>query len=246
MNKEDKYILMLTLTLLAGNGLDRRGAPSSDWPSKFPTTSERRFARATDCPLGEAPGLEDAVWIARAREGDEDAASALVERLYPTVMKSVRCHFPARSSEEDLAQAVFAKIFKSLHQFSGLVPLEHWVSRIAVNTCLNQLRHEAGRPELRMSDLSEEQEAVVQHLACTNAQLPGEQGCAARDLLGQLLAPLRPRERLVITLLHLEERTVKEVSLLTGWSVSLVKVNAFRARHKMRRLWKALLKAGQW
>jgi len=58
--------------------------------------------------------------------------------------------------------------------------------------------------------------------------------------LEKMLARLRPDERLVITLLHLEERTVKEISRLTGWSVTLVKVKAFRSRQKMRKLWRSL------
>ena len=176
------------------------------------------------------------------REGNEDAARALVQRLYPTVMKSVRCHLPRRTSEEDLAQTVFVKIFNKLEQFSGLVPLEHWVSRIAVNTCINHLKHETVRPELRMGDLSEEQEAVVQHLASTSQDISNEQNNAARELLELLLTRLKPDERLVVTLLHLEERRADEISRLTGWSTSLVKVKAFRARHKMRRLWRSLSK----
>jgi RNA polymerase sigma-70 factor (ECF subfamily) len=178
--------------------------------------------------------------------GDEGAASALVERLSPTVMKIVRSHLPRRTSEEDLAQTVFAKIFHKLGQFSGLVPLEHWVSRIAVNTCINQLKHETVRPELRMSDLSEEQEAVVQHLACTNYDLPGERGPAARELVEKLMARLKPEERLIITLLHLEERSTAEVRRLTGWSIPLVKVRAFRARRKMQKFWGTLLKSEEW
>src|SRR5258708_39618677 len=67
---------------------------------------------------------DDASWVRRIREGDQDAARALVQRLYPTILRSVRCHLPKLSSEEDLAQAVFAKIFNKLDQFSGLVPLE--------------------------------------------------------------------------------------------------------------------------
>jgi len=185
--------------------------------------------------------LDDAAWVARVQQGDEDAARALVQRLYPTVIKSVRCHLPRRTGEEDLAQAVFAKIFKKLGQFSGLVPLEHWVSRIAINTCLNQLKHESVRPELRMGDLSEEEEAVVQHLISTNEAVPGEQSNAARELLEKLLARLKPDDRLVVKLLHLEERSTEEVSRMTGWSVSSVKVKAFRARHKMRHLWRTLL-----
>ena len=138
-------------------------------------------------------------------------------------------------------QAIFIKVFKKLDQFSGLVPLEHWVSRIAVNTCINQLKHEAIRPELRMGDLSEEQEAVVQHLVSTNEDLPDNQSSCARELVEKMLIRLKPADRLVITLLHLEERSTEEVSRLTGWSISLVKVKAFRARRKMHQIWKTFL-----
>lgn len=196
---------------------------------------------AIDEPSDRVSELNDADWIVRVLNGDEEAASALVERLYPTVIKSVRCHLPRRTSQEDLVQAVFAKIFAKLSQFSGLVPLEHWVSRIAINTCINQLKHEAVRPELRMSDLSEEEEAVVSHLASTDADLPGDRCNAAREVVDKLLARLKPEERTVITLLHLEERSVEDISRATGWSVSSVKVKAFRARHKMHKLWQTLL-----
>ena len=224
---------MFTLTLPAQDRLD--------WGRLWPSASEGK----PPCSPARPPA-GDAAWIARVQAGDEEAASQLVERLYPTLIKIIRGHLPRRTSEQDLAQAIYGKIFKNLHQFSGRVQLEHWVARIAVNTCINHLHHEAARPELRMSDLSEEQEAVVQQLACTEAEVPDFRGRAARELLEKLLAPLQPHERLVITLLHLEERKVEEISRLTGWSVSLVKVKAFRARHKMRRLWQALLKENTW
>jgi RNA polymerase sigma-70 factor (ECF subfamily) len=158
----------------------------------------------------------------------------------------VRSHLPRRTHEDDLVQAVFAKVFGKLGQFSGLVPLEHWVARITINTCLNQLKHELVRPELRMSDLSEEQEAVVERLACASDDLPGGQCNAAREVLDKLLAQLSPEDRLVITLLHLEERSTEEISRLTGWSVSWVKVRAFRARHKMREVWNRLFHGEPW
>jgi RNA polymerase sigma-70 factor (ECF subfamily) len=201
------------------------------------TIDARRFQRETEL----VPGLDDKEWIERVTAGDEDAARALVQRLYPTVIKSVRYHLPKRTCEEDLVQAVFLKVFKNLDQYSGLVPLEHWLSRITVNTCINQLKHERVRPELRMSDLTEEAEAVVAQLVSTTDAPSDEQRSAALEVVESLLARLKPEERLVVTLLHLEERTVKEISELTGWSVSLVKVRAFRARHKMRGIWNDLL-----
>jgi RNA polymerase sigma-70 factor (ECF subfamily) len=124
--------------------------------------------------------IDDAAWIAKVRAGDEDAARALIQRLYPTVIKLVRCRLPRRTSEEDLAQTVFAKIFGKLDQFSGRVPLEHWVSRIVVNTCFNELRYEMVRPELRMSDLNRAEEAVVEQLVANDDTLPDSCNKAAR------------------------------------------------------------------
>ena len=59
---------------------------------------------------------------------------------------------------------IFIKVFQNLERFSGKVPLEHWVSRIAVNTCLNQIAFEKVRPEFRHADLSEQELAVVEDI----------------------------------------------------------------------------------
>jgi RNA polymerase sigma-70 factor (ECF subfamily) len=187
-------------------------------------------------------GAADLLWVARVQNGDEEAARMLVERLYPTIMRTVRSHLPRRTHEEDLAQAVYTKVFHKLDQFSGLAPLEHWAARIAVNTCLNQLKHEAARPEVRMGDLTEEEEAVIQQLARTAEDPPNERRTAARELLDNLLKRLRPDEARVIRLLYVEEWSTEEISHLTGWSVSLVKVKAFRTRQKMRKLWDTLFR----
>ena len=78
--------------------------------------------------------------LTRVRKQDQDAARSLVEYLYPTVIRIVRGNLPRRADEEDFAQDVFAKMFEKLDQFQGEVPLAHWVSRIAVNHCLNAIR----------------------------------------------------------------------------------------------------------
>lgn len=129
---------------------------------------------------------------------------------------------------------IFIKVLQNLSQYSGAVPLEHWVSRIAINTCLNQIAAERARPELRRADLSEEQAAVLDNLAVsTNELTPGER-LATRDLVAHLLEGLKPAERLVIDLLYLQEKSVAEIRKLTGWSAALVKVRAFRARQELK------------
>jgi RNA polymerase sigma-70 factor, ECF subfamily len=172
--------------------------------------------------------------VEAALQHDDEAARELVRRLYPFVAKMVRAHRARRTSEEDLCQMIFIKVFQKLSQFSGKVPLEHWVSRIAVNTCLNQIAAEKVRPELRQADLSEEEQAVVENLAASSDELSPDRRFASRQLVEHLLDLLKPAERLVIDLLYLQERSVEEIRKVTGWSTSLIKVRAFRARQKMK------------
>lgn len=129
---------------------------------------------------------------------------------------------------------IFIKMFQKLPQFSGKVPLEHWVSRIAVNTCLNQIQSEKVRPEIRHADLSEDEVAVIENLAVSSDELAPDKRFASRQLVEHLLKALKPAERLVIDLLYLQGRTVAEIKKMTGWSAALVKVRAFRARQKMK------------
>ena len=129
---------------------------------------------------------------------------------------------------------IFIKMFQKLPQFSGKVPLEHWVSRIAVNTCLNQIQSEKVRPEIRHADLSEDEVAVIENLAVSSDELAPDKRFASRQLVEHLLSALKPAERLVIDLLYLQGRTVAEIKKMTGWSAALVKVRAFRARQKMK------------
>src|SRR5262245_26905683 len=182
-----------------------------------------------------ADDFDEAALVAAARRQAETAAREIVRHLYPLVLKLVRSHRPRRTAEEDLCQMIFVKVFQKLSQFSGKVPLEHWVSRIAVNTCLNQIQAERVRPEVREADLSENEAALVSNLASTADDLAPDQRFAARELVERLLTALNPAERLVIDLLYLQQNSVAEIQALTGWSASLVKVRAFRARKKLKR-----------
>jgi RNA polymerase sigma-70 factor, ECF subfamily len=178
--------------------------------------------------------LDAAELVQAALRHDDQAARELVRRLYPLVAKMVRSHRPRRTAEEDLCQMIFIKVFQKLGQFSGKVPLEHWVSRIAVNTCLSQIESERIRPELRHADLTEEEQTVVENLATSTEELAPDRQLASRQLVEHLLDFLKPVERLVIDLLYLQGRSVEEIHQITGLGVAAIKVRAFRARQKMK------------
>ena len=179
-----------------------------------------------------------AALLGRVRAQDDDAARALVERLYPLVIRIVRSHLPRRAAEEDLAQDVFVKLFGRLDQYEARpeTPFEHWVSRLAVRTCLDALRAERRRPEWRWSDLSEPEAAWIEFMLADAVALPDTDANSAREAVERLLEQLPPDDRLVLALLDLEQRPVKDIARLTGWSGTRVKVRAFRARRKLRAL----------
>ena len=157
------------------------------------------------------------------------------------MLKLVRAHLPKRLAEEDLVQMVFVKMFAKIDQFNGAVPLEHWVSRIAINTCINQIKAERVRPELRWADLSDEERFVVETLAATENDLDATDAFAAREIVEKLLAWLNPVERVLVTLLHLEGRSGREVAQMMGWSHLRVRVRDFRLRQKLKQQFSHLM-----
>lgn len=172
--------------------------------------------------------------LAPVRDGDQRAARRLVELLYPQVIRIVRAHLPRRSAEEDLAQEVFLKVFTRLDQYRGDVPLAHWVSRIAVTTCIDQLRAQRRRPEWRMADLGEQEAEALERSGTPDWQPTPSDAVGARELVVRLLETLDPKDRLVINLLEMEGKSVAEVQAVTGWGASMIKVRAFRARMRLR------------
>jgi len=71
-----------------------------------------------------------------------------------------------------------------------------------------------------------------------NAERAVEAGeaLAARELVERLLGQLKPEDQLVIRLFELEQKSLVEIREITGWSIAVIKVRAFRARRKLRKL----------
>jgi RNA polymerase sigma factor (sigma-70 family) len=174
--------------------------------------------------------------LQRVLQHEEAACRQLVELLYPGILRIVKKNCPQRMAEEDLCQEVFMSLFHSLHQYRAAVPFEHWVSRVALHTCYDHLRKQRIRPELRMADLTPEDEERVQNTLVQKQGLGSLPTATALELVNLVLAAMEPEQRLIIQWLELEERSVKDVAALMGWSVTLTKVRAFRARRRMRHL----------
>ena len=174
--------------------------------------------------------------LQRVRAGDMASAGQLIQHLHPLVRRWVRNHLPRRESEEDLMQEVFLKLLQKLESYQPRVgvPFEHWVSRLTVRTCLDALRAEKARPEWRMADLSEGETEWLDYMLQRQTETPYTPDREAKAIVTRLLAQLSPPDRLVLTLLDLEERSTQEIAQMTGWTRPMVKMRAMRARHKLR------------
>src|SRR3954469_8930026 len=134
-------------------------------------------------PDDDVPPFDLAGCLVRVRQRDQAAARELVEHLYPLVIRIVRSHLPRRVPEEDLAQEVFMKMFTRLGQYQGAVPFPHWVSRIAVTTCIAHLRPQKRRPEFGWADLSENEADVAQAVMTDENAVDTGDALAARELV---------------------------------------------------------------
>lgn len=170
--------------------------------------------------------VADRQLAARILDGVDGAFDELVARHFAHVARIAGRFFRRQEAAEEIHQEVFLKAFTSLRSYRGDVPLEHWLAKIAVNACYDALRRAKRRPESPI-------DGEVNDLAATDPSGFWRRE-HARIAADEMLALLAPAERLVLTLMILEDRTAAEVADLTGWTVVNVKVRAFRARGKLK------------
>ena len=176
--------------------------------------------------------------VQRILAGEVDAFAILMTRYQNYVLTIVKRHAP-HDQVEELAQEVFLKAFQSLAGWRGTGRFQSWLSAIAVRTCYDFWRQRYRAREMPLSALSEAHRDWLER-ALADASEKSWQAVTrqreAREILDWALAHLSAADRMVLELVYLEERPVKEAAHLLGWTVANVKVRAFRARRKINKL----------
>ncbi len=210
-------------------GPDQAGPPKDPAPPAIPVVPADAPAEAS------VRAALDAAAVAAVRAGDTARFEELVNRHSPRLFGLARKYTRREADVADLVQDVFLRAYRRLDSWRGDAPWEHWLTRLTLNCCYDYLRSQRRRSEDSLADLTDDEGAWLErHGSSTEAE--SNHAAAARTLVEKVLQQLSPASRMVIELLELEDRSVKEVSALTGWSGPLVKVRAFRARAELRRL----------
>lgn len=193
------------------------------------------FSSVAILPYCMAMERPDADLIAAVLGGNVESFEPLVCKYSPRLFSTARRYARRDSEVEDVVQEIWTKAYQKLGSFRGDAPFEHWLMRLAVRTCYDFLRQHRRNRETSFSELSAPETDWLERFVVNGADA-SEEADAARTLVERVLDQLSPPARLVITLLEIEERSVREIAGMTGWSVALVKVRAFRARAEMRKI----------
>lgn len=190
--------------------------PFAAAPGRTPAMTE--FAEPTDAEL-----------VSGTLQGDDRAFAELVRRHKRRVFGTASRFARDAHQLDDVCQEVFIRVFKNLAKFRGDAPFEHWLARITVSACYDLLRRERKYREQVSLD-------VVEHDTRDTTVEAALSAGRARELLAWAMRKLTADEQLILTLLEIEERSVREIAALTGWSESNVKVRAFRARLSLKKV----------
>lgn len=184
------------------------------------------------------PEQEDGELVKQVLAGDDAAYAVLVERYRGRVFSTASRYARDGAELQDLAQDIFIRIWKGLKTYRAEAPFEHWLMTVTVRSCYDFLRKNRKRREREVL-VDEMPSRSMSGDGMFSGDAPEQRQQRQREaweVVQTLMEQLKDKERLIITLMELEEKSVKEVAALTGWSESNVKVRAFRARKKMREI----------
>ena len=176
--------------------------------------------------------IDELAEVRRSIEGESDAYKKIIERHQNHISKIMWRFSRDKRTHEDLVQEVFVEAYLALKTYKAKAPLENWLARIATRVGYGFWRKQERLKKIETFAL-EDWDRLEQS---SDQGFGGSDPEDAAELLYKLLAKLAPRDRLVLTLRFIEQCSIEETASRTGWSVSLVKVQTFRAKDKLRKL----------
>jgi len=173
-----------------------------------------------------APSSSDEMQLVQEiRNGNREKYRQLVDRHQSTISQRMWKFSRLPNQHEELVQEVFVEAYLSLRNFRGDAPFEHWLQKIAT-----RVGYRFWKKRRQTRDTQSEQIQDIPAALEEGRELAAEEAAA---VVYRLLARLSTEDRLVMTLLHLEEYSVAEIAQQMNWSESNVKVRAHRARKKL-------------
>lgn len=153
------------------------------------------------------------------REDDEESFTWFFTAEYPQVVRLLTVVLPDASAAEDVAQEAFLRLHRHWPRIAGYESPEAWVRRVALNQAFSWRRREWRR---------QEREGAAPTWSRPAPDVPDDAVAVLRAV-----RELRPRDRALVALYHLEDRPLNEVAAVLGLSPGAAKVALHRARRRL-------------
>ena len=165
-------------------------------------------------------------------DGKVNRFELLIEKYKTDVFKLIM-RMVGPQEVEEVAQEAFIRAFKDLESFRRESPFKHWLNKIAVRTAYDYWRKTRRRKE---SDIGDKEKEFVENTIAFEGYKSGKEANDGKELLHFALNKLSPEDRLIMTLIYLEEKPLKEVAEMLNMSITNVKVKAFRCKRNLKKV----------
>lgn len=181
-------------------------------------------------PRGE-PSPQQQALVARARAGDRDAFSALIQPYIPWLIRLTRYILGSSDQGDDAAQDALIRAYERFASYRG-GSLRAWLRTIATRTAFNhsRARHTRTRYELQASQ---------DPMSASDFD-----AFMAKDLVARVLAQLAYPYREILLLRHVEEMSIAEIAAVLELGTSATKMRLMRARNAFMETHSAAIQTG--
>jgi RNA polymerase sigma factor (sigma-70 family) len=169
--------------------------------------------------------------VTRARDGDQQAWDALVDRHAPLIWSICRRYRQDAADAQDVAQTVWLRLIDQLDKIRDPAAIAGWLATTTRRECCRAMRA-ARRPQATWPELDAETIPDVQARTAEQELLAAERHAALREALAQLT----PRERQLMAVLTADPPvSYAEISARLGIPVGSIGPTRGRCLDKLRR-----------
>nr|WP_243423595.1 sigma-70 family RNA polymerase sigma factor [Anaerotignum lactatifermentans] len=174
--------------------------------------------------------------VALARQGDMDAFEALILQHEKIVYNIAFRMMGGGEDVKDMAQEVFLKVYRNLERFDGKSAFSTWIYRIAVNTCIDEIRKRKGKQTYSLDAELEDEDGNYKKQFADEGGRPEEE-ILQKELRGEVLAALEtlsPEHKAAVILRDIRGYSYEEIAEMIQMPLGTVKSRISRGRAQLK------------
>lgn len=181
---------------------------------------------------------QETLLIEKAKNGDIEAFEELIKQSEKIVYNIAYRMLNNCEDVKDISQEVFIKVYKNLKNFDEKSAFSTWIYRIAVNTCIDEMRKRKGKQTISIEEEVQQEDGAVKKQIPVQIETP-EENYIKKERKEELLSAveeLSQTHKTVLTLRDLEGFSYAEIAEITETSVGTVKSRLSRAREQLKNI----------